>query len=402
VNSSPSTQTTTTTPTTPVSDVNAISCKNAAAGGTVNLSSMPSGVNVLPVTLNDNYANAPMASVKICETGSTVNCVIVDNLLVDTGSYGLRVFKSAMPSLNLTQINAPGGNPLAECALFGIGSTWGLIKSADITMGGESAVTIPIQVIDSTVAGRPSDCSDSDTDPSSAGYNGILGVGLFAEDCGTSCVAASPANDLYYSCNGATCTASNAPLAAQVVNPVARLSTDNNGVFLQLPSISTCGVETVNGALVLGIDTRTNNSSSAITSKFVANGYGEFSTTFNGQTYIHSFIDSGSNGWFFPRPTTLAKCSRPINGSDLSTFNCPYDPTIYTATQISGASSNVISFTVNNAYNLFLSPNYNFNDLSANWSTAFNWGLPFFYGRKIFVGVQGKSSNLGVGPYWAY
>ena len=389
-------------PATPVSNANAISCKNAPAGGTVNLGSMPVGVNVLPVTLNGNYANAPMTSVKICQPGSNVNCVIVDNLLVDTGSYGLRVFKSAMTSITLNQVNAPSGNPLAECALFGIGSTWGPIKTADVTMGSEAAVTIPIQVIDSTLPGRPSACSDSDTDSTSAGYNGILGVGLFVQDCGSGCAAPNTPPDLYYSCSGATCTASNAPLASQVVNPVAVQATDNNGVFLQLPSISTCGVQDVNGALVLGIGTRANNSSAGITSTFAANGYGEFNTTFNGHSYAHSFIDSGSNGWFFPRPSSLPSCSQPIGGSDISTFNCPYDTVSYTATQVSGGSSKAITFQVNNAYNLFLGQNFNFNDISANWASGFNWGLPFFYGRKVFVGIEGKNSGIGTGPYWAY
>ena len=268
-------------------------------------------------------------------------------------------------------------------------------------LGGEPAVNISIQVIDSTFATRPTACAQSDTDPNSAGYNGILGVGLFKEDCGTLCTAANPAHDLYYSCTGSTCSASNIPLNSQVVNPVAMLASDNNGVILELPAIPNCGVEEVTGTLTLGIETKTNNTVTS-TSTFLANAYGEFNTVFNNHNYTQSFIDSGSNGFFFPRIGSLPSCSQPIQGTDISAFNCPYDTVSLSATQTSGASQKAVSFNINNAYNLFLSPNYNFNDISANWGTAFNWGLPFFYGRKVYVGIENTSSSLGTGPYWAY
>ena len=32
----------------------------------------------------------------------------------------------------------------------------------------------------------------------------------------------------------------------------------------------------------------------------------------------------------------------------------------------------------------------------------FDWGLPFFYGRTIFVGIEGQRAGGVTGPFWAY
>ncbi len=74
---------------------------------------------------------------------------------------------------------------------------------------------------------------------------------------------------------------------------------DNNGVIVQLPSIPLGGSPSVNGSLILGIGTQSNNQPSGVTT-FPANQSAEFTTTFNGTSYRSSFIDSGSNGLFFP------------------------------------------------------------------------------------------------------
>jgi hypothetical protein len=35
-------------------------------------------------------------------------------------------------------------------------------------------------------------------------------------------------------------------------------------------------------------------------------------------------------------------------------------------------------------------------------SSTFDWGMPFFFGRTVFVAIDGASTLHGTGPYWAY
>jgi hypothetical protein len=63
----------------------------------------------------------------------------------------------------------------------------------------------------------------------------------------------------------------------------------------------------------------------------------------------------------------------------------------------------VVSFQIANLDSLIVSSNHVFDDIGGNApDLSFDWGLPFFLGRKIIVGFQGKGSSLGTGPYWAY
>lgn len=362
--------------------------------------------NVLTITVNgslcssstsSSYPNKPCVSVTICNPG-TATCQTVNDILLDTGSYGLRIFGSVLTSVSPTQV-ANGSGSLAECVQFGDGSSlWGPVKMADVVMGGEPAVQVPIQVIDASFGTAPIACQSADATPIAAGFNGILGVGLHDYDCGTFCTLAS--NGMYYSCTGASCTATTAPLADQVRNPVALLPLDNNGVIVKLPALGTGGATSVTGSLILGIGTRANNIPSGVTS-YPADQYARFKTTFDGITYASSFLDTGSNGLFFPAPSSgsLPACSSPNAG-----WYCPPTTINLSAitTGVTGSPSNTINFMIANANSLFLTSNSVFSELGGTYTGGFDWGLPFFLGRDVYVGMANKTSSLGTGPYWAY
>jgi hypothetical protein len=33
---------------------------------------------------------------------------------------------------------------------------------------------------------------------------------------------------------------------------------------------------------------------------------------------------------------------------------------------------------------------------------SFDWGLPFFFGRSVYVAFAGAVTPKGLGPYWAW
>jgi len=356
--------------------------------------------NVLLVTVNgslcsnNSFLNKGCVSVTVCTPGTTT-CQTINDIFLDTGSFGLRIFKQVL-NVPLTQVDIGSGS-LAECIQYADGTAdWGPVQMASVILGNEPAVEVPIQVIDSTFGTVPSQCGTPDTSPSDVGYNGILGVGLFVHDCGSGC-ASSASNGIYYSCNGKNCTGAAVPLGSQVQNPVALLPVDNNGVIVQLPSVPAGGSPSVDGSLVLGIGTRSNNMASGVTA-YTANQFGEFSTTFNGVSYS-GFIDSGSNGLFF-FTTLLPNCPAPNSG-----WFCPSSTASLSATNTgaSGSPSGVVSFQIANLESLLNSPNNVFSDIGGSSpDLSFDWGLPFFLGRNIVVGFEGRGSSLGTGPYWAY
>ena len=361
------------------------------------------GNNVLPITVNGSlcsaisYPNKPCVSITVCTPGSAA-CQVISDILLDTGSYGLRIFKQAL-NISLVQVTSGSGS-VAECVHYADGSSnWGPVQTASVILGNEPAVQVQVQVIDSTFSVAPAICQNADQSPSVAGFNGILGVGLFTQDCGQVC-ANSANNGMYYSCSGLGCSGTAVALSHQVQNPVAFLPQDNNGVIVQLPGIAPEGSTAVNGFLVLGIDTRGNNASSGHTT-YAANQFGEFTTNLNGISFVHSFIDSGSNGLFFTPPSTnpIPNCTPP-----LSDWFCPSSTTSLSATNTGapGFPSGLVPFQIGNFATLIRSSNTVFNDIGGFFPGGFDWGLPFFLGRNVYVGFEGKGSNLGTGPYWAY
>jgi len=401
----------------------------SSAFGSSGSGSSASGSNVVTVTVDAGPTaalggsfNIPSISVTLCQTGTTT-CATIDHVLVDTGSSGVRILASALAAagLNLTPTTDPsnGSATIAECGPFADGYTWGPVTVADIEVGGEKASGASINIIDdnsSYANAAPSSCTSFGASLNSVmawAANGVIGVGLFAQDCGNSCgecgTSCGSGNDVYYSCAAAAnnCAFTPVALSAQVDNPVYLFATDNNGSILRLPSISAAGATTATGSLIFGIGTQSNNALGSAT-VLTTDEYGDIVTVFNGQTLTESFIDSGSNAFFFP-DSSLATCPSDGTDDDITEFYCPASTVSLTATnQGQNGATSAVSFQIASLDNISNSE-YAINDVggsdipvtgsSANY---FDFGVPFFYGRSVYTAIEGLTAGTTVGPYVAY
>lgn len=371
---------------------------------TVTVTAAAAPVNVMAVTVNGtlcsaaSYLNKPCVSVTVCNPDMSV-CRTVNDILLDTGSYGLRIFRDELATLTLPQV-ASGPGSLTGCVQFADGSSlWGPVQRAAVKLANEPAVEVPIQVIDSTFGALPLPCSNADPSPLLSGFNGILGVGVLVEDCGPGCVITAT-NGVYYRCSGTICVGTTVPLADQIQNPVARLPLDNNGLIVQLPAVPAgVGAPSLNGSVILGIGTRTNNTPASPT-VFPTDSNGDIRTVFSGVNTI-GFFDTGSNGLFFPHadPSVLPVCAAPNTA-----WYCPPVTRSLLAVNVgaTGAPTDNVSFNVSSLLTLLNSQNNVFSDLAGPSTFGFDWGLPFFMGRSVFFGIEGKTSPLGTGPRVAY
>jgi hypothetical protein len=359
-----------------------------------------------------NALNTLYTSVTVC-VPNTTTCQTIDNIQVDTGSYGLRLLSQAL-TLTLPVATAASGASLVECIEFVDGYSWGPVGLVDLQISGESAHSVPVQIIgDSRYPTAPSDCSSpapaSENTVASFGANGILGIGPFTQDCGSFCAGSIPEPIQYYGCTSATnCTGTLVPVAAQVQNPVTMFATDNNGTIIALPSVASTGATNVTGSLIFGIDTESNNSLGTETVVPVSD-VGFVTTVFDSQTLSSSYIDSGSNATYFNVPSgdnapTSCPAGSGGSGSNISTFYCPASPMTLTAAFVLANNSTAdATFEVANADTIG-------NTVTAypglagtiKGSGSFDWGLPFFFGRRVATVIEGAATSVGTGPYIAY
>ncbi|MBI3528371.1 MAG: DUF3443 domain-containing protein [Betaproteobacteria bacterium] len=363
--------------------------------------------NVQAITVDPgpaNNVNLLFTTVTICAPGNPFNCQSIDHVLVDTGSTGLRVMSSLLsPSLLLRQQTDASGNPVVECGQFASGYTWGSVKVADVKMSGEQAGSVPIQVMgDPAFSVVPASCSSVGPALNSVqalGANGLLGVGVFQQDCGPAC-ALNVIPGTYFICPATGCQPAQASLTQQVQNPVGMFSRDNNGVIIALPSVPVTGAVSVSGSMIFGIGTQGNNGLGNARVILVDPNTATFTTVRNAVTYSNSFIDSGSNALFFADPN-IATCNTAVG------FYCPASTQSLSATnQGAGGTASMVVFRVANAESLFAAnPTFAaMGNLAGTNSdaTSFDWGLPFLFGRNVFTAIEGQNTSAGFGPYVAY
>ena len=379
----------------------------ACGGGGGGATSPTSSNNVVPVSIKQLpgsttlTANSPYVTVTVCAPGGG-SCQTIPNVLIDTGSQGLRLYAGALQGSTLSALPAiaSGSGTLAACAQFASGYMWGSMRQAVVQIGGETtASAIPIQLMgDASLPPVPSACTTQGGTDFSSSFanvaNGILGISNLKYDCGSAC-AQSTSPGVYYACTNSTCSGATAPLTQQGINPIAAFVNDNNGSILALPGVPLPnGAASAQGTLTFGINTQTNNTLSG-GQIYPLDSAGNLSLTVNG-TAQAGFVDSGSNGYY------LALSGVPTCGS---AFYCPTQPFslavgLQLASQAYGPAQTVV---IGNAQDMFQTQNTALPALGG--TVAINGfvdlGLPFFYGRSIATGLEGTNVSAPNG-YLAY
>jgi hypothetical protein len=386
---------------------------NIVAGATPNNVS-PIAVDAGPQGLRQTYINGAFASVTVCVAG-TNNCQMIDHVLVDTASSGLRLLAAGSAggefNLPLAPVVDDNQNPIVECAAFVSGFLWGPVARADVLTQadgtGEQASNVVVQIVGQPgEPAVPSACTSSGTDSSNLqalGANGILGVSSFVEDCGSDCRNSFNTPNVYFSCGASGCSTTIAFL--QVMNPVVSFVTDWQGVVMTLPAVNPPGATTLSGTLIYGINSQPNN---ALGSALVLQtGDLNFNTTYLGNAYP-GFLDTGSNAYFFLNSKILGAQMPDCTGN--TGWYCPATTQAFSVTNTDNNHNGSVTFSVDNANILLQNSGYAvFPTLAGDWPLsppAFDWGLPFFYGRTVFTAVEGISIHQNgttyFGPFVAY
>ncbi|WP_080417813.1 DUF3443 domain-containing protein [Burkholderia ubonensis] len=367
----------------------------------------PLAANVVPVTVGRGAVgtpNVPTINVTICVPGSTTQCQTVDNIQVDSQSYGLRIFNSALsPQLaNALPIAQVAEGQLAECLSFTSGFTWGSVRTADLKIGGESANNLRIHVLgDLSAESIPPSCAQSsgghsENSPADFGANGVIGVGVQPYDCGQNC---SADREQYFSCSSSVCNATAVTLEQQIANPVSRFPVDNNGIILKLGAAPDSGAASINGTMTFGIGTRANNALTSAQTVLTTDANGNLAMSLYNGTSVRAFLDSGTST-ISVNDSTLPLCPADV-GHD---YYCPATTQTRSGTLVgqNGVSS-AVSLNIANAQTLFSNPsNFAFNDLVSDGGPGvLNLGLPFFFGRTIYSGMDQTASG-GPAPFVAF
>jgi hypothetical protein len=364
-----------------------------------------------------NHYNGLFTTISVC-LPDTPQCQIIPNILVDTSSIGLRLLNSALttvPANEFGTVSDSDGNHVQECVQFPDTSyVWGPVLIADVLVSGQKAPSVPIQVLGVTTFPVPlASCLTLGAGPSlnsvaALGANGILGVGNSIQDCGPNCAAGQTFSAYpYYVCPLNVCRPAFVPVVQQVANPVAFFSRDNNGVQITLPSIPAAGAPSlpfVNadgsgllpaGQLVFGVGTESNNALGSAT-LYSLDTNGNFpQVVYNSVTYDSGgSIDTSATANFLSNPVTLG-----IQNCLDNPFYCPGSPIpVSLTTNGANGATGTVTVNIENADTLFTdNPDFSaFNNLARESLTGsgpdqFVLGLPFFYGRTVFVGIAGTT-----------
>ncbi len=357
-------------------------------------------VNVVPLTVRTPLSgfNRMVVTVTVCEPG-TDHCAIIDNILVDTGSTGLRLERSAIPhDLKLPAFTGAGGKALAECIRFIHDDAWGPLYRTDLQIGGLTAKNLPIQVIADNRGPQPAGCPVSATKPTS---NGTLGIGPHVLDCQGSCIQTPNRPGVFWEEHGLWHPFIGAvPIESRLPNPTTFFLQYGNGVVFDLPAPPVNGTDEIVGTLTFGVGTSANNGiRGAQILQLDPDGY--FVTRYGGLELPRSYIDSGTETYILT-DEGLPRCA------GMAWAFCVSPPRTLEAVMVGKDGRQIrVPFTIGDyrgALERRVGAWDGFAEVAARSSSAFVWGAPFFLGRRlalVFEGRMTSDTEAVTGPFFA-
>lgn len=368
--------------------------KNAASTPTP---ASPAVSNTVPIYLDagptGTALNRPYVDVTICRPGTNI-CQTIDHVLLDTGSTGLRV-QTISPTLNLPAKTDATGNTFAECEKFSGGAIyeWGPVRSADIRIGGETALNVPIHVVNDPSFTNAPPCATAGSQNDGGNVqtkNAILGIGPAKTDCDFCTTLTPKGGDTgYYACNATSCVGTLVPKDSQIANPIALFANDNNGYVISIPPVGSNGTTSTTGLLTFGLGTNANNLLGQA-QIYRTDSFGRLYQFINGIGFF-TRIDTGNPA------IDMQDASLPLCGI----IYCPPNMVSKTATIVAldRVTQGTATFNVSNPLGL---PAGTVLANAALTSANTTLGLPFFFGRRFASAIDGASTPSGVGPFVAF
>lgn len=349
-----------------------------------------------------SYNNRALVSVTICRPNTTI-CQTIDDIVLDTGSHGLRLSPGVnlLPELQLPPIVNEAGQTLGHCARFG-GNTvqlayWGGVHRADVKLASMTASSLPIHIVDTRENPQffpiPEDCQNGAPVVNEVeSFNGVLGIG---EDVACGAVCASVPTASYYACISTGCERARVSIDNQIRNPVSAFASGyNNGTVIRIDDVPLEGAAITLGKLVFGIGSQPNNQLGNA-KVFPLASDGTIDSVLNGTRYRGRF-DTGAPLYVL-NDANIPRCDSP-----LSSFFCPPSPVTVAVANSSGNTSDLVSLRIAAPSPASIVSGQHIGQYESNPDGKLYFGLPFFFGRSVFTAIDGASTPAGPGPYVAY
>ena len=350
--------------------------------------------NIVPIEVRQvtpTQYNKLFVDVTVCNAAR--QCRTVPDVLVDTGSTGLRLLRGALDGLDLAPVKDPRGRALGNWSSFGSGDLWGTMHVAQVRIGGVSTAR-PISVEIYDLPGRRDKLPDGYAEVDARATivrmgNGILGIsphrhvtkGYYAK--GTE--ARAP--------GGSRWVAVQVDASRQLSNPIADFPAPyDNGSVIRLPEVDwTAGAKRVQGWLGLGIGAATEalfpHGARVVSHELDADGLFPAAV---GTRRFDVLVDSGTNALALD----LSHLGVSRHARYTSYYDAPAPMPIELAVQSGGDY-------VRLARPLYVGPTVKYlkaNSTHGALPMVVGWddaprslsvlGLPFFYGRTVATGLR--------------